>query len=981
MSEARQLIVTINNHPVLGSLLIPYLAKEVSPGVLEAEEKAAFIEESRLSAVGEKIIALSQCCTEKNLMKVYSKERTVNAFLSKLSDPARREPVRNYIDRKQREIVELLQVSSIPLYIRETATKLLYEHHRVSISTSLAEASFRFELTEQVFRYAVDCESEGHPISLQKKKPVFVLCVRPAILVLGHDLLVFKRIEMPRLNPFLEKTFVEVPASEARRYLEKIVLPMMVRYPVSASGFDMILESRPCVAELSVTPSVLDCPVLQLRFYYGDVCFSPGQAMQRCYPRLEDGEAGKPAIRYFKRNPEKEQEYMDLLGGYGFVQVGDTQFSRAGCVSEYELVEWLHDHKEELEKHFTLNAGDNSGTTYFMGDILLEQDIEDTPDWFEIRITVRIGEYVFPFILFRKHILEEDRLFKLSDGKVALLPEEWFEKYSALFSFGREQEGKLRVRKMHLGLVDGLRGDAVPAASREYVEKEEIPVPPRIRVTLRPYQREGFTWMAHLATNGFGGCLADDMGLGKTLQTITLLQYLYDPSAPKATRPQEPMSPASCPVDGFGQFSLFGGEEEDDSVSPMRIIAQPDKIQASLIVVPASLLPNWKREIQRFSSLRVYDYAGDQRSRQPWKKFDRYPVVLTTYGLLRRDIELLENYAFKYVILDESQNIKNPDSVSYHAVMRLKSDNRLVLTGTPIENSLKDLWAQFNFINPGLLGSLADFRNRFIHPIVKEGNDRARQQLQQMIRPFFLRRTKMQVAPELPPLMEEVVYCGMSEEQQEVYTKEKNTLRNSLLEEWHRNKIIALNGITRLRQLANHPGMIFPEYTGSSGKMDQVLEAYETLLSEGHKVLIFSSFVTHLKLFAAEFEARGWKYALLTGSTADREGEIARFSHNKDISAFFISLKAGGVGLNLTDADYVFILDPWWNPAAEMQAESRAHRIGQQKQVFVFRFITSGTIEEKIRRLQERKSDLSDRFITENDPLQQLTDEEWRELV
>ena len=184
MSEARQLIVTINNHPVLGSLLIPYLAKEVSPGVLEAEEKAAFIEESRLSAVGEKIIALSQCCTEKNLMKVYSKERTVNAFLSKLSDPARREPVRNYIDRKQREIVELLQVSSIPLYIRETATKLLYEHHRVSISASLAEASFRFELTEQVFRYAVDCKSEGHPISLQKKKPVFVLCVRPAILVL-----------------------------------------------------------------------------------------------------------------------------------------------------------------------------------------------------------------------------------------------------------------------------------------------------------------------------------------------------------------------------------------------------------------------------------------------------------------------------------------------------------------------------------------------------------------------------------------------------------------------------------------------------------------------------------------------------------------------------------------------------------------------------------------------------------------------------
>lgn len=980
MSEGRRLIVTINNHPVFGPLLIPYLAREVSPGVLEAEEKATFMEEGRLNEAEKKIISLSQCYSEKNLMNVYSKERTVNEFLSKLSDPARREPVRNYIDRKQREIVEQLRASSIPLYIRETATKLLYEHHRIFIPVALAEASFRFELTEQVFRYTVECELEGRSIPLQKKKPVLVLCARPAILVLGRDLLVFKRIEMPRLNPFLEKTFVAVPASEAHRYLEKIVLPMMVRYPVGASGFDMIMEYRPCVAELSVSPSVLDRPVVQLRFYYGDACFSPGQAMQRCYPRLEE-EEGKTVIRYFKRNPGKEQECLDLLGVYGFVQVGDTQFSRTGCVSEYALVEWLHDHKEELEAYFTLNVDGGSGMTYFVGDILLEQDIADTPDWFEIRITVRIGEYVFPFILFRKHILEGDRLFKLPDGKVALLPEEWFEKYGDLFCFSSEQEGKLRVRKVYLGLVDGLRDNTAPAVSKAYVEKEEIPVPPRIRATLRPYQREGFTWMAHLAANGFGGCLADDMGLGKTLQTITLLQYLYDPSAPEAVRPQEPMLPSSCPVDKFGQYALFGDEEEELSVSPVRTVAQPDKVQASLIVVPASLLPNWKREVQRFSSLRVYEYAGDQRSREPWKKFDRYPVVLTTYGLLRRDIELLENYTFKYVILDESQYIKNPDSVSYHAVMRLKSGNRLVLTGTPIENSLKDLWAQFNFINPGLLGSLADFRNRFIHPVVKEGNERARQRLQQLIRPFFLRRTKRQVAPELPPLMEEVVYCGMSEEQQDVYTKEKNTLRNSLLEEWHKNKIVALNGITRLRQLANHPGMVFPEYTGSSGKMDQVLEAYETLLSEGHKVLVFSSFVTHLKLFAVEFERRGWEYALLTGSTADREGEIARFSRNKEVSAFFISLKAGGVGLNLTDADYVFILDPWWNPATEMQAESRAHRIGQQKQVFVFRFITSGTIEEKIRRLQERKSDLSDRFIIENDPLQQLTDEEWRELI
>lgn len=986
MSEDRQLIVTINNHPALGPLLVPYLAKEVSPGVLEAEEKATYVKGGDLSTAEKKIITIAQCYSEKNLMKIYSKERTINAFLAKLSEPSRREPVRTYIDRKQREIIEVVRTAAIPLYIRETATKLLYEHHRIYVSGSLAEASFRFELNEQVFRYSVDCEIEGRPISLQKKKPVFVLCARPAILVLGRDLLVFKRIEMSRLTPFLEKTFVEVPASEARKYLEKIVLPMMCRYPVSASGFEIEMEERPFTANLSVTPSVLDRPVLQLSFCYGAACFTPGQEMQRCYPRLEE-EAGKPAIRYFKRDADKEQECIDLLTSYGFTQVADTQFASTGFVSEYALVEWLHQHKEELESHFTLDTAD-AANTYFVGDISVKQDIADTPDWFEIRITVQIGEYTFPFVLFRRHIIEGDRLFRLPDGRIALLPEEWFEKYNDLFSFGNEQEGELRIRKMHLGLIDNLQGDTDPAVTREYVEKEEIPVPPRIRATLRSYQREGFNWMAHLAANGFGGCLADDMGLGKTLQTITLLQYLYDPSEPDAVQPATPYLPPAYAPGQSGQLSLFGDEESEGQADLPALPASPiakrpavaEEIQASLIVVPASLLPNWKKEIRRFSSLRVYEYAGDQRSREALKKFGRYQLVLTTYGLLRRDIDQLEQYAFKCVILDESQNIKNPDSVSYHAVIRLKSDHRLVLTGTPIENSLRDLWAQFNFINPGLLGTLSDFRNRFIHPIVKEGNERARQRLQQLISPFFLRRTKGQVAPELPSLMEEVIYCEMPEEQQEVYTKEKNTLRNTLLEEWHKNKMIALNGITRLRQLANHPRMVLPEYTGSSGKMEQVLEAYETLLSEGHKVLIFSSFVTHLKLLVAEFEARGWKYALLTGSTTDREGEIDRFSRNKEVSAFFISLKAGGVGLNLTEADYVFILDPWWNPAAEMQAESRAHRIGQQKQVFVYRFITSGTIEEKIRQLQERKSELSGRLITENDPLEQLTDEEWREL-
>lgn len=986
MLENKLLIVTVNDHPALGPLLIPYWVRQIADGVLEAEEKAVSAKDGVLSEPERKIIALAQCYTEKNLMKFYSKEKTIPAFLRSMSEPEKRRLVRDYIERKHQEIIELIRSSSIPVYKRETATKQLYPHHRIHLYQELAEAFFHFELNETTFRYSVDCRIDGQCVSLLKKKPIQVLCTKPAVLVAGTDLLVFTRIEMPKLNPFLEKAYVEVPASNALLYMKKIVLPTMMRYPVSAIGFALTEERRECVAVLSVISSVLERPVVELHFRYDEQTFTPQQKALRCYPRLEETN-GQPAIRFYARDLLHEKECVLQLIRAGFTQISDAQFTRNDCVSEYALADWINDHREELEPWFQLDGTTGPVNSYFVGDISLKQDITDTPDWFEIRITVQIGIYTFPFVCFRKHIREGSRRFNLPDGQIALLPEEWFDKYNDLLHYGEEAEGAWHIKKMHLGLVEQLTGEADLSAPRQYVPKEQISVPPRIRATLRSYQQDGFSWLVHLSANGLGGCLADDMGLGKTLQTIALLQQVYDPSEPEVRK--QPEVSASCPAvhaDPFGQLSLFGeADEAEDTpiIQPVRRSSQPKDEQASLIVVPTSLLSNWKREIARFSSLQICEYAGEKRGKELCRRFSRYHLVLTTYGLMRRDIDLLENYRFKYIILDESQNIKNPESQSYHSVMRLKSDNRLVLTGTPIENSLKDLWAQFNFINPGLLGSVSDFRNRFITPIAKEGNQRTIQRLQQLIRPFILRRTKEQVAPELPPLTEEVIYCEMTDEQQHIYTKEKNALRNSLLEEWHKNKIVALNGITRLRQLANHPRMVpdYMDYTGSSGKIEQVAEAYETLMSEGHKVLIFSSFVTHLKLLAEIFDSRGWTYAMLTGSTTDREEEIARFSSRKEVPAFFISLKAGGVGLNLTEADYVFILDPWWNPAAEMQAESRAHRIGQNKQVFVYRFITTDSIEEKIRILQERKSTLSAHFITENDPLEQLTDEEWRDLL
>jgi SNF2 family DNA or RNA helicase len=354
-------------------------------------------------------------------------------------------------------------------------------------------------------------------------------------------------------------------------------------------------------------------------------------------------------------------------------------------------------------------------------------------------------------------------------------------------------------------------------------------------------------------------------------------------------------------------------------------------------------------------------------------------IILTSFGVLKQDIDFLRTCRFQYVILDESQYIKNPSSQNFISVKQLQAAYRLALTGTPLENTLSDLWAQMDFLNEGILGKLGEFRSRF-----REANmmldDGEQKKLLRIIQPFILRRTKEEVAPELPLLTSEIIYCKMKDDQEAVYLKEKNKIRNALLEHASDRKgtfsAAALSGLTRLRLLANHPVISIPDYEGSSAKFEQIIENVEILIAERHKVLIFSSFVKHLKLLASYFDDRNWQYAWLTGSTVDRQEAINKFSSDEQVYTFFISLKAGGTGLNLTAADYVFIIDPWWNPSAEMQAVSRAHRIGQKKNVTLYRFITEGTIEEKIQQLQHHKTTLAEGLIRP-----QFSEDEIKELL
>ena len=389
---------------------------------------------------------------------------------------------------------------------------------------------------------------------------------------------------------------------------------------------------------------------------------------------------------------------------------------------------------------------------------------------------------------------------------------------------------------------------------------------------------------------------------------------------------------------------------------------------------------NWKNEAKKFApQIKILEYTGNNR-KELIKSFHRYDIVIAAYGIIRNDIDDLEKQHFNYVILDESQYIKNSTSKTYNAIMQLSCNYRLTLTGTPLENSLTDLWSQMNFINPGLLGNFQSFKKRFVTPIEKNSNEEATEKLRKLIYPFILRRTKQQVLKDLPEKIEQVVYCEMSEQQSEIYEREKSKIRNSLLEIMEAKKLeqsplLVIQGLTLLRQIACAPSLTIENYTGSSGKTEEIMRVMQSIVAQKHKILVFSSFVKHLELIANEMQNVGIDYAMLTGQTQNREKEVQKFNNNSDVPVFLISIKAGGTGMNLTEADYVFIIDPWWNPAVEEQAIARAHRMGQKNNVVVYRFISQNTLEEKIQKLQDKKNTLATSFVSETSLLNLSEDE------
>ena len=556
-------------------------------------------------------------------------------------------------------------------------------------------------------------------------------------------------------------------------------------------------------------------------------------------------------------------------------------------------------------------------------------------DWFELHGHVEYDNQRAALPLLLSALRRGETFVTLDDGSIGLLPEEWLRRQGLLARFGTPSGDHLRFTRSQAALLDALVA-AQPAVSwdetfarvraelRTFDGVHAATPPPTFTGTLRAYQREGLGWLLFLQRFGFGGCLADDMGLGKTVMVLALLASRREADAHADRRP-------------------------------------------SLVVAPRSVVYNWRQEAARFTpGLRVLEYVGSGRAAMR-AAFTDHDIVLTTYGTLRRDAEALSEVPFDYVVLDEAQAIKNAASVSAKTTRVLQAQHRLALSGTPIENHLGELWSLFEFLNPGLLGTAAGFERASTGERL---DDEQLALLARGLRPFILRRTKEQVASDLPPKTEQTLYCELEKPQRALYDELRAHYRRILLDGpasngFGRAKLQVLEALLRLRQAACHPGLVDRRRTAdASAKLDVLVPRLAEAVDEGHKTLVFSQFTSFLAILRARLDKGRVAYEYLDGRTRDRQSKIERFQSDPSCRLFLISLKAGGLGLNLTAAEYVFLLDPWWNPAVEAQAIDRAHRIGQARHVFAYRLIARDTVEERVVELQQSKRRLADAILT-----------------
>ncbi len=758
----------------------------------------------------------------------------------------------------------------------------------------------------------------------------------PLFFLYNHQVYLWKNNDVIHLiDQFLPGGKMNVTAEEWVKTLNQLILPLAKEHKVD---FDKSL-----VQEIKDGNPDVKLFLLEKGDY---LVFQPSFSYKGYETRVKDRDEmivpQGDKVLVVHRNREKENEFLqkiqNLHSGFVYNEDSSSLVLKGTDVLKNNWFFLFVDAMKEMKtpvfgfdalKNFRFNTA-KPQTKIF---------ISSNTDWFDAKVDIVFGDQQVSVAEVKRALANKQQFVQLNDGTLGILPEEWLKKYSLLFRVGEGKTDSLKLSRYHLSVIDELyetRNEEELMVQleekyenlKEFNKIKEIDPPYTLKMILRPYQVSGYQWLNYLKDIRWGGILADDMGLGKTVQALSFLEYY---------------------------------KKELGNIK-------------ALVVCPTTLIYNWENEIKKFTPKLTWRiHHGAVRTRIKEELMD-HDITITTYGTLRSDIKLLMSIEFDYVILDESQAIKNPSSKVTRAAGLLHAKNRLCMSGTPLQNNTFDIFAQMNFLNPGMLGTMEFFRQEFSIPIDKFGDQDRKDHLKKILYPFILRRTKEQVAKDLPEKQEIILFCEMEEEQRNIYDAYRNDFRNQILgtietQGIHKSQLTILQGLMKLRQICDSPAILNEQekFDNHSIKLDELARELSEDMGN-HKALIFSQFLGMLALIKAKLEELGIKYEYFDGSTSapDREKAIQSFQNNDDIRVFLISLKAGGVGLNLTAADYVYIVDPWWNPAVEQQAIDRTHRIGQTKNIFAYRMICKDTIEDKILQLQEKKRALAKDIISDD---------------
>jgi len=856
-------------------------------------------------------------------------------------DPITKQYIQDYIDRKINKVLTIALEENVPLSYN-LVRKEHFSNFKIITPVQKITPTLKFTKTQMGVNYTM-LLTIGDIMFFPKERNITLLSNEFGWLLIEGRLAQLQDIKANKIKPFLTKESVYIPEKTVRTYFQKFVLDVMSEVEIVAEGFEVV-KNNVCTGQkiVFIYDFIKELWLVDILFSYGKDSFKMSSLSKR-KTKMEFDESGHLTVYETVRMSEYETKIVEELALLGFNRQSQN-YLQAGD-GKYDSLRLIAQHEEKLNELFEIAKPEIEQRKVSLFSMSVSTDFSQKLDWFDLQGVVSIGGEVYPFRRLMHNIKNDDPFFKLKDGSYAIIPEEIMHKYERAAKYAEEVNGVFRLSKVHHTLLED---HALPKEMKSHAASsiiEEYTPSPLLKATLRPYQVEGVQWLINHRKNGLGACLADDMGLGKTLQTIAALL--------DAREHKEVSTSTHGPI----QLDLFG-----------EIVATGRKSLGALIVLPASLVYNWYYELKKYCpTLQILNYTGSKRHKAQ-KTMLEFDFILTTYHTVMTDAEILKLLTFYYIILDESHYIKNKDSKSFKVINNLNAHHKISLTGTPVENSLADLWSQMEFINPSILGGFEFFKKNYQIPIEKEQNAEALNELKTLIQPYILRRVKSEVAKDLPELIETVQYTEMSDKQARMYEKEKSAIRNYIsgLDKNDKGyKIHVFSALMRLRQLANHPYLVDSDYIHESGKFEAIKYEIETIINSGQKVLIFSSFKSFLTLLSEWMQQNNIQHGYISGSKTieDRQIAVESFQNGSQTPVLLITLKAGGTGLNITSADYVLILEPWWNPFAEMQAIARAHRIGRINNVVVKRFISLNSIDEKIALLQSQKKSIAEDIL------------------